>query len=93
MLAGYIISLTALGSTNPSTLVRVLAYLPPTAPFAMSVLVADNKVGWFGFTVSALLTVIATVGVARFAARVYRRAILQTGRRVQLRRVLAGTSG
>ncbi len=88
MLAGYIISLTALGSSNPSTFIRVLAYLPPTAPFAMNVLVADGKVGWLGFTISAILTIVATVGVARFAAGVYRRAILQTGRRVQLRRVL-----
>lgn len=89
MLAGYIVSLTALGSSNPSTLVRVFAYLPPTAPFAMCVLVAYNKVTWLGFTVSALVSVIATIGMARFAALVYRRAILQTGRRVSLRRVLA----
>jgi ABC-2 type transport system permease protein len=88
LLAGYIISLTSLGSTNPSTFVRVLAYLPPTAPFGMSVLVADNKVTWLGFTASALLTIAATIGVARFATMVYRRAILQTGRRVSLRRVL-----
>jgi ABC-2 type transport system permease protein len=88
ILVGYIASLTALGSTNPSTFNRVLAYLPPTAPFAMPVLVALGKVTWWGFTLSALLTVAATVGVAKLAATVYRRAILRTGRRVRLRDVL-----
>ena len=42
ILFGYIVSFTALGSGQPSELVKVLAYLPPTAPFAMPVLVGPG---------------------------------------------------
>jgi ABC-2 type transport system permease protein len=89
ILFGYIASLTSIGSSTPSTLVRVLAYLPPTAPFAMPVLVADGAVTWWGYTLSVLLTVAATVAVARFASTIYSRAVLRTGRRLRLREALA----
>ncbi len=91
MLLGYLTSLTAVVSGSPSTFVKVLAYLPPTAPFAMPVLVGLGKVAWWQFAVSAALSIIATFAVARLAADVYRRAILRTGRGVRLREVLGGT--
>jgi ABC-2 type transport system permease protein len=92
ILFGYIVSFTALGSGQPSELVKVLAYLPPTAPFAIPVLVGLGDVAWWGFTLSALLSVAATFGMARIAAAVYRRAILRTGGRVHLRQLFARAS-
>jgi ABC-2 type transport system permease protein len=89
ILFGYIASISAIGSASPSTFVKVLAYLPPTAPFAMSVLVALGSVAWWQFVASALLSVASTIGVAVVAAAIYRRAILLTGRRVRLREILA----
>ncbi len=91
ILFGYITALTVAGSGNPSLLFKVLAYLPPTAPFAMPVLVGLGKVTWWQFLASVALTVVGTVLVARFAASVYRRAILRTGRRVRLRELLYGS--
>jgi ABC-2 type transport system permease protein len=91
ILFGYIVSLTALGSTMPSLLVRVLAFVPPTAPFAMTVLVAKSAVTWWEFVISAGIAIVATVGVARLAALVYQRAILMTGRRVRIREVIAAS--
>jgi ABC-2 type transport system permease protein len=88
MLLGYISSLTAVGSSTPSTFVQVLAYLPPTAPFAMPLLVALGHAQLWQFLLSMALTIAATVGLARVASSVYRRAILQTGRRVRLSEVL-----
>jgi ABC-2 type transport system permease protein len=90
ILFGYIMALTVAGSGNVSLLFRVLAYLPPTAPFAMPVLVGLGKVTWWQFLASVVISVIGTVLVARFAAGVYRRAILRTGRKVRLREVLYG---
>ena len=87
---GYVISLTALGSGSPSGFFRVLAYLPPTAPFAMPVLVSLGRVTWWEFTAAAALSVLCTVAVARVAISIYRRAILRTGRRVRLREVVSG---
>jgi ABC-2 type transport system permease protein len=87
---GYIISLTVLSSGSPSAFFDVLAYLPPTAPFAMPVLVGLGRVTWWEFTASAALSVLCTVAVARLATGIYRRAILRTGRRVRLRDVVSG---
>jgi len=86
---GYIVSLSAATSGNPSLLVHVLAYLPPTAPLAMPTLVGLGAVSWWQFAASAVISLAGTVVVARVAAGVYQRAILQTGRRVRLREALA----
>jgi ABC-2 type transport system permease protein len=90
MIVGYILALTTAGSGNASLFVKVLAYLPPTAPFEMPLLVGLGEVTWWGFLASALISVVATLGVARLAALVYQRAVLRTGRRVALREVLSG---
>jgi ABC-2 type transport system permease protein len=55
----------------------------------MPVLVGLSAVTWWEFAASAALTIVCTVGVARLATSVYRRAILRTGGRVRLRQVLA----
>ena len=44
IIAGYIISLTVAETGNPSTFFEVLAYFPPTAPFAMPVLVGLARI-------------------------------------------------
>lgn len=88
ILAGYVLSVTVVGSgDSAATWFQVLAYLPPTAPFAMTALVGLGSATWWQFALSALLTAASTVAVARLAATVYRRAILRTGRRVRLREV------
>jgi ABC-2 type transport system permease protein len=88
---GYIVGLTSVSSSAPSAFVKVLAYLPPTAPFEMPVLVSFGAVTWWQFCASILISLVATLGVARAAAVVYRRSILRTGRRVTIRSVLRGT--
>jgi len=77
--------ITVASSGNTSLFFKVLAYLPPTAPFCMPVLVALNQVSWWQFLASVLITLVGTAAMAVFAARVYRRAVLQTGARVRLR--------
>ena len=92
MLFGYIVALTGATSGSPTELVKVLAYLPPTAPFDMTVLVGFSAVTWWQFLGSVLISVVCTVGVARGAAIIYRRAILRTGARVRLRDVISPTT-
>lgn len=84
ILFGYIYSITVASSGHTSAFFKVLAYLPPTAPFCMSVLVGLSQVTWWEFVASVLITIVATGGVALFAARIYRRAVLRTGGRVRL---------
>ncbi len=61
---------------TPDLFFKILAYLPPTAPFCMPVLVGLNQVAWWGFVASVLITIAGTVGMAIFAARIYQRAVL-----------------
>jgi ABC-2 type transport system permease protein len=89
MIFGYVVALTGASSGGASTLLRVIAYLPPTAPFAMPVLVGLKVVTWWEFLASVALSVACTVAVARLATNIYRRAILRTGRRVKWREVFA----
>jgi ABC-2 type transport system permease protein len=92
MIFGYIMALTGASSGSPGALLKVLAYLPPTAPFAMPVLVGFRAVTWWEFLGSATISVVCTIGIARVATTVYRRAILRTGGRVQLRAVFMRTA-
>ncbi len=85
VIVGYIGSLTAATSGSPNTFVDVLAYLPPTAPFAMPTLVGLGAATWWEFAISVALSIASTIVIARIATSVYRRAILRTGRRVRIR--------
>jgi ABC-2 type transport system permease protein len=86
---GYLMATAAITSGNPSAFFHVLAYLPPTAPFAMPVLVSLGAASWWQVALSAAVSVAGTVGVARAAIAVYRTSVLRTGRRVPLRELLA----
>jgi ABC-2 type transport system permease protein len=88
LIFGYIVSLIGVSSGNPSLLVKVLAYLPPTAPFAMPTLIGFGDATWWQFLLSVAVTLLCTLVAAFAAAQVYRTAVLQTGRRVRLRELL-----
>ncbi len=85
ILIGYIYSITVASSGNAGLFFKILAYVPPTAPFCMPVLVALNLVSWWQFVASVLITLAGTAAMAVFAARIYARAVLRTGARVPLR--------
>ncbi len=88
VLLAYIYSITVVSTGHPDLFFKILAYLPPTAPFCMSVLVSLHQATWWQFTGSALISLAATACMAVFAARIYRRAVLRTGGRVHLRELL-----
>jgi ABC-2 type transport system permease protein len=90
---GYIMALTTATSGSVSSFFKVLAYLPPTAPFAMPVLVGLGAATWWEFLASAVISIVCTVGVARLAASIYRRAILRTGGRAKLREMFSHAAG
>lgn len=87
MIVGYVVSLTAASAAAPSLVLKIFAYVPFTAPFAMPVLVGFGVVTWWQFAASVVLSLVCTLAVARVATGIYRRAILRTGSRVRLRDV------
>jgi ABC-2 type transport system permease protein len=88
LLVGYIVSIIATSSGRPTLFLEVLAYLPPTAPFAMPTLVSVGSANWWQFAISVALSIASTFAVMRAASSIYRRAILRTGRRVRLRELV-----
>ena len=88
LIFGYIASLIGVSSGSASPLVKVLANLPPTAPFAMPALVGFGEATWWQFLLSVLASLVCTAAVALAAARVYRTAVLRTGGRVRFRELL-----
>jgi ABC-2 type transport system permease protein len=82
---GYILALTTASTGHPSLFFEVLAYLPPTAPFAMPVLVGLSQVQWWQFVASVIISLAGTAGMAWVASGIYQRAVLRSGQRVRLR--------
>jgi ABC-2 type transport system permease protein len=89
LILGYVVTDTTIWGTTVSPLLRVLAYLPPTAPVTMPALFAIGAATWWQVLISALLTLGGIIIMIRLAGRVYERAILRTGTRLRLRQVLA----
>ncbi len=87
-LLAYLLSYTVLYASGVNWFYRVLAFLPPTAPVAMPVLVAVGAAPAWQIALSAVICVAGTVAMARLAGTIYERAILRTGGRVRVRQVL-----
>ncbi len=85
---GYFASFSALGSGSANGFVKVLAYVPFTAPMDMPILAAVGGAGPFQVGLSLLLTAATIVVAMRVAAVVFSRSILRTGQRLKVRAVL-----
>jgi ABC-2 type transport system permease protein len=90
IIIAYVYAITVASSGNTSLLFKILAYLPPTAPFAMPVLVGLDQVAWWQFLISVVLAIGGIALMAWFAAGIYRRAVLKSGQRVSLRDLRGG---
>jgi ABC-2 type transport system permease protein len=88
LILAYVLAYTVLYASGVNWFYRVLAFVPFTAPVAMPVLVAVGAAPAWQLTLSAAISIAATVGMARLAGTIYERAILRTGTRLRLRQVL-----
>ncbi|MBA3652712.1 MAG: ABC transporter permease [Actinobacteria bacterium] len=88
VLVGYIAATSLLSGGDPSPFVRVLAFLPPTAPMVMPMLIGLGKVAVWEILVSMGLVAVTIALLTRVAGDIYARAILHSGQRLRLRQVL-----
>jgi ABC-2 type transport system permease protein len=88
LILGYVLTYTVIYAPTVNTFYHVLAFIPFTAPVAMPVLVALGAAPAWQVAVSALITLVATAGMAWLAGTIYGRAILRTGSRLKVRQVL-----
>lgn len=88
LILAYVLAYTVLYASGVNWFYQVLAFVPFTAPVAMPVLVAVGAASAWQLALSAAISLVATVGMARLAGTIYERAILRTGSRLRLRQVL-----
>lgn len=87
LLVAYIAAFSALfGEVSP--FVKVLSFLPPTAPIAMPVRLAVGPVPAWQVAVSVVLLLAGVVAAVKVAGSVYNRAVLRTGTRITWRQAL-----
>jgi ABC-2 type transport system permease protein len=77
-----------LTSSQPSPLLRVLAFVPPTAPFCMPVVQAAGLAPWWHVVLAVAGVVVTGVAVWRVAEGVYARSLLHQGTRRRWRDAL-----
>ena len=83
LFVGYFAALSSLSTTEPSAFVRILAFLPPTAPLCMPVLINAGAVAVWQVALVVVVSIAAAVLVARVAGAVYSNSILRTGKRIK----------
>ena len=81
MVLGYIATIGTLGTGQDTSLLRVLTFVPWTAPFAILMRAGiQTLTGWQAALAGAEI-VLAIAISASLAARIYRNSILRTGKR------------
>ncbi|HEY2576285.1 MAG TPA: ABC transporter permease [Streptosporangiaceae bacterium] len=88
LILAYVLSYTVIYANGVNVVFHVLAFIPFTAPVAMPVLVAVGAAPAWQIALSAAITIVSTVFMARVAGTIYERAILRTGTRLRVRQVL-----
>jgi ABC-2 type transport system permease protein len=87
MTAAFLTAYIALDDPD-STLVRILALLPPFAPILVPARVVLGDMGALEVVAAVALSLAGTAGLVLLAARVYERALLRIGAPVKVRQVL-----
>lgn len=70
------------------TVLKVMSYVPFSAPVGMPVRLFLGTASWWEPLVSLAILAVTTVGVIALGAKVYERSLLRTGPRVRLKEVL-----
>jgi ABC-2 type transport system permease protein len=83
-LIAYFLSFAALESPD-GLLARVCSFLPPVAPFVMTIRAAVGGVAPWEVAVAIALMALSTYGLIKLGGRIYAGAILRVGPKVRLR--------
>ena len=75
----------AVATAGDSTFLRVISLIPPISAIAMPARISRGDVPAWEVVLAIAALLLATAGILRLAARIYRASILHTGSRVKLR--------
>ena len=84
LLGGYLMVFFVVLPHPDSTLSTILSVLPPFTPILMPVRIATGAATAGQVVLAVVLLLVAIVGLARLAGRVYANSILRVGKRVRL---------
>jgi ABC-2 type transport system permease protein len=76
--------------TDPGTFMRVLSYVPLTAPVSMPQRLILGDAAWWEALISAAIVLATAAAVVQVAARIYRHNLLRTAGRTPWRQALRG---
>ena len=79
--AAFVVVMTFLGSGNvDAPLMRVLSFVPFTAPMAMFVRIAMGEAATIEIVISVVVLIASTIGIGYLAAAIYRMGVLLYGK-------------
>ncbi|MCU1401298.1 MAG: yhaP [Acidimicrobiales bacterium] len=88
MFTAAYLTVFALGGAPYSTVARVVSVLPPFAPLLMPLRISIGAASVVEIVLSAVLLLVATIGMLRLAGAVYGRTLLHRGSRLRWKQAL-----
>jgi ABC-2 type transport system permease protein len=85
LMVGYFIAVSSLTAERDTLLLEIASYIPITAPLTMPMRMVRGDVTWWAAALSIGIMLVATYGMVRFGARVFRHGVIRVGSKVKWR--------
>lgn len=88
LMVGYFVAISSLTMERDTLATQIASFIPPTAPLTMPMRMVRGDVVWWEGALSVGIMLLATYGMIRLAARVFRSGIIRVGVKLKWREVL-----
>ena len=88
LMIGYFIAVSSLTMERDTLLTQIASFVPPTAPLTMPMRMVRGDVAFWEGAIAVGIMLIATYGMIRLGARVFRTGIIRVGTKLKWREVL-----
>ena len=88
LMVGYFIAVSSLTMERDTLLTQIASFVPPTAPLTMPMRMVRGDVAFWEGAIAVGIMLIATYGMIRLGARVFRTGIIRVGTKLKWREVL-----
>ena len=88
LLAAYLTAVSSLIAERDTLVIQIASFVPITAPLTMPMRMVRGDVGWLAASISVGVMLLATYGMIRLAAHVFRAGIIRVGTKLKWREVL-----
>jgi ABC-2 type transport system permease protein len=88
LMVGYFIAVSSLTMERDTLLTQIASFVPPTAPLTMPMRMVRGDVAFWEGAIAVGIMLIATYGMIRLGARVFRTGIIRVGTKLKWREVI-----